>query len=560
MPQRAAYADKADELREMLARTNILAVYERATGLSSNGPRAGRNILVHCPTRSHQDKHQSCSLDPQKNAFHSFCCDVPGSRGKNGGGILDLIIFAGKSATRGEAARWLRDSGLVGYEFDYRNSAPLEVVRDRAGHSRVPRDARVARRFDYRSKKRELLYRVERLEWPNPDYDPTNENSKPMEKSFRQLHATTIGDDHCKTCTIMLRDEIQGIRASERSWRQISARYGLTGDIPERQDIAQLQSAGHADPRRIAGSEHVCEQKICATCTTALQGELRRGFRTWKPLEWKFGLNREQITAMKEGAAPNVRAHPNVLRWGTEGIERVPYNLPAVCDAAAAGKIIHQVEGEKKVHALEWIGEIASTQMGGARSPMPAAWAEYFRGAECVAVMPDCDDPGREAALARLRVFQRAGIPAFIFDIAPQRNDKYDIDDWVVEWKRDHPRVGPEVVRADFEKMREFALEQHRLEQVLVVNAPQLSPRDSTKHVFVHADSDEALRLLRFVPFAGAYVGPGTDAPKLVDAIVANGAPVVRFDPLARAAQLHYRKLIHPEITSSEPKLRAAAL
>lgn len=548
MPQRA-YADSGAELRDILARTNIMAVYERVTGLSSNGPRAGRNIMVHCPTRSHDDTHQSCSLDPQKNAFHSFCCDVPGTNGKNGGGILALIVFGGKASSLGEAARWLKESGLVGCDFDYRNSPPLEVVHDRGGHgARMPRDAKLARQHDYTDLDGKLRYRAERFEWPNPEFDSSKAMSKRFSKSFVQQHATVGVGPHCAACTITLRSDIDSVRAGERSWQRICEKYGLSGPVPGRAEIPKLWVPGHAEERGARESLHSCAERVCRTCTESLQKQIDRGFRTWRGLEWKYKLTKTQLADLKSGVETQAPSHPGELRWGSEGVERIPYNLRKLVAAAQAGETVYYVEGEKKVDDLAQMGLVGTTNMGGSRVPIPDEWMQYFRGAAQVVYVPDCDGPGREASLVRLRAFQRAGIPAVIFDLDPSRADKYDVSDWYSELKKKQPSLLPAEARAQFLSLRDRALQEQTLEKVLVVDAPKLSPKDPTRHAFVHASAPEALRLLRFVPFSAAYLGAnlGSETGKVVEAIIANGAPVVKFGKLARSARLRYEERLRP--------------
>jgi hypothetical protein len=75
--------------------------------------------------------------------------------------------------------------------------------------------------------------------------------------------------------------------------------------------------------------------------------------------------------------------------WGLDGVETVPYRLPRVRAAVAAGERVFVVQGEKDVHALEALGLTATT------SPLgPLQWteahADFLRGAEAV-VVPGAD-------------------------------------------------------------------------------------------------------------------------------------------------------------------------
>ncbi len=68
------------------------------------------------------------------------------------------------------------------------------------------------------------------------------------------------------------------------------------------------------------------------------------------------------------------------------------YRAPQVLDAAAAGRPVHVVEGEKDVHALETLGAVATTSPGGASN-----WGKVditpLTGADVV-VVPDKDEAG----------------------------------------------------------------------------------------------------------------------------------------------------------------------
>lgn len=82
--------------------------------------------------------------------------------------------------------------------------------------------------------------------------------------------------------------------------------------------------------------------------------------------------------------------------WNLRGVRRVPYRLPAVLDAVAAGRTVYVVEGEKDVHAVEAAGEVATCNPGGAGKWL-ADWSEYFAGAHVV-VIADDDEPGHRHA------------------------------------------------------------------------------------------------------------------------------------------------------------------
>lgn len=83
-------------------------------------------------------------------------------------------------------------------------------------------------------------------------------------------------------------------------------------------------------------------------------------------------------------------------RWGLNGARRVPYRLPALIEAVAAGETVYVVEGEKDVHAVVMTGAVATCNPGGA-GKWRADWSEYFTGAQVV-VIADDDGPGHQHA------------------------------------------------------------------------------------------------------------------------------------------------------------------
>lgn len=101
----------------------------------------------------------------------------------------------------------------------------------------------------------------------------------------------------------------------------------------------------------------------------------------------------------------NVRYEPKDFRMeGADGRKtlprnapRVPYNLPAVIEAVAAGRRVWWVEGEKDVASLAARGQVGTTAAGGARAEIRPEWAQWFRGADLV-VVADLDAVGKAYA------------------------------------------------------------------------------------------------------------------------------------------------------------------
>ncbi|MGV9408314.1 toprim domain-containing protein [Nocardia sp. NPDC003693] len=83
--------------------------------------------------------------------------------------------------------------------------------------------------------------------------------------------------------------------------------------------------------------------------------------------------------------------------WADTGFDPVPFQLPRVLDAVAAGEPIYVCEGEKDVLTAEHMGLTATTNAGGAGSwtNEHAAWLD---GAAEVVVLVDRDAPGYRRA------------------------------------------------------------------------------------------------------------------------------------------------------------------
>lgn len=85
-------------------------------------------------------------------------------------------------------------------------------------------------------------------------------------------------------------------------------------------------------------------------------------------------------------------------RWNLNGVGRVPYRLPQLLAAVAAGKTVYVAEGEKDVQAIERAGGTATCNPGGA-GKWKTAYDRYLAGADVV-IVADRDEPGRKHALA----------------------------------------------------------------------------------------------------------------------------------------------------------------
>jgi hypothetical protein len=86
------------------------------------------------------------------------------------------------------------------------------------------------------------------------------------------------------------------------------------------------------------------------------------------------------------------------------------------------------VEGPSDMLAARSVGLLAVAVPG--TTAWRAAWAAAF-GAREVTVMMDCDRPGRKAAARIAEDLGRSGAHPRIVDLAPERDDGYDLSDWL---------------------------------------------------------------------------------------------------------------------------------
>ncbi len=114
-----------------------------------------------------------------------------------------------------------------------------------------------------------------------------------------------------------------------------------------------------------------------------------------------------------------------------EGVRRIPYRLPELLQAKAAGNYIFLVEGEKAVESLIQLKLAATTNPQGA-----GKWPKYrhdlnppFVGAK-VLILPDNDDPGRKHALAVADNLLSLAAEIKIVEL-PDLPEKGDVVDWL---------------------------------------------------------------------------------------------------------------------------------
>jgi hypothetical protein len=123
--------------------------------------------------------------------------------------------------------------------------------------------------------------------------------------------------------------------------------------------------------------------------------------------------------------------------WSLTNVPRVPYRLPELRKAIEAGRTIFVTEGEKDADALIKLGFVATTNAGGAGWNWTPPFVEHFFGAKRIAIVADCDPPGRGAARARAQLLLELSNDVRVVELAPDREDGFDVSDWLAE---DHSR------------------------------------------------------------------------------------------------------------------------
>lgn len=115
--------------------------------------------------------------------------------------------------------------------------------------------------------------------------------------------------------------------------------------------------------------------------------------------------------------------------WNLKNIDPLPYRLPDLKAALAAGKAVFVAEGEKDVDNLASLGLTATCNHGGA-----GKWREhhskYFPAGASVVILPDNDQPGRDHAEQVKAQLAARGCNVKVLNL-PGLTDKGDVSDWI---------------------------------------------------------------------------------------------------------------------------------
>jgi hypothetical protein len=114
---------------------------------------------------------------------------------------------------------------------------------------------------------------------------------------------------------------------------------------------------------------------------------------------------------------------PDGWSWKMGDVRRVPFHLPQLLDAIAAGRPVWIAEGEKDVLALEAAGFAATCNPGGA-GKWPDTFADHFAGSTSIVIVADKDEPGRKHAqdvAAKLATTATNLVVIEVPDVGPKR-------------------------------------------------------------------------------------------------------------------------------------------
>lgn len=118
--------------------------------------------------------------------------------------------------------------------------------------------------------------------------------------------------------------------------------------------------------------------------------------------------------------------------YNLQGVERVPYNLPGICEALRDGNPVFLCEGEKDANNLIQRGLCATT------SPMGAGkWSgkfnKWFNAAEVI-ILPDNDEAGhKHAKLVAESLLNNGKVKTLRIVKLPGLQEKQDVTDWLMQ-------------------------------------------------------------------------------------------------------------------------------
>jgi hypothetical protein len=124
---------------------------------------------------------------------------------------------------------------------------------------------------------------------------------------------------------------------------------------------------------------------------------------------------------------PDIR--PGLWIPNVEGCRALPYRLPELLVALKAGRIVFNVEGERKVNVLHDIGLAATCNSQGAEK-WTGEHSAFFPAGSISVLLADADEAGRKHRDVVGASLKKAGVDVRVLEL-PGLKAKQDIVDWV---------------------------------------------------------------------------------------------------------------------------------
>jgi hypothetical protein len=265
---------------------------------------------------------------------------------------------------------------------------------------------------------------------------------------------------HCHACGAKggAFDAARARGYSARGAIDLMVAYGLTEKRPYRHRNAKVRPSSRSISMRPAKSRRAPLRAIegdidgwraTLAADTDLIAKLSHG-RGWlyaTMLELELGVDRGRITIAVRDDACRLVALLRYKPWTQPGEPKM------LATAGSRRALLPHPAAEPSTHVVLVEGEpdmIAARSHGLPAIAVPGVdawrpgWAQLLAGRE-VTVLMDCDEQGRAAAAAIESDLSSLGVVR-VLDLAPDRNDGYDLTDWLLERRRSAALAIDEVI------------------------------------------------------------------------------------------------------------------
>ena len=265
---------------------------------------------------------------------------------------------------------------------------------------------------------------------------------------------------HCHACGAKggAFDAARARGYSGRGAIDLMVTYGLTEHRPYRHRNAEARPTPESISTRPAKSRRaplcaiagdIDRWRAALAADTDLIAKLSRG-RCWlyaTMLQLELGVDRGRITIPVRDDAHRLVALLRYQPWPQPGEPKM------LATAGSRRALLPHPAAEPSTHVLLVEGEpdmIAARSHGLPAIAVPgvdawrAGWAQLLAGREVTVIM-DCDERGRAAAAA-IGSDLSTDCAVRVLDLAPDRNDGYDLTDWLLQRQRSVALAIDEVV------------------------------------------------------------------------------------------------------------------